>query len=146
VRKIHNDLTFIDTFLTLDFVRQHKMFKFGFNQGTEYYEIESRAFPQVKQQLLASLTNLGRPQIAVVEANYRNRGELFLEHEYTGVELQVDYARATLENLYRLWSRPVHLRTVLEDSETVFSFDGSEHDSQQSDAAEMDVEKSGEKA
>ena len=78
VRRIHNDLTFIDEFLTLDFVREQKLFKFGYNQSTEYYEIETREFPKVKQQLLASLTNLGRPQIAVRDGNYKNRGELYL--------------------------------------------------------------------
>ena len=52
VRQIHNDLTFIDEFLTLDFVREHKLFKFGYNESTEYYEIETREFPRVKQQLL----------------------------------------------------------------------------------------------
>ena len=31
VRRIHNDLTFIDEFLTLDFVREQKLFKFGYN-------------------------------------------------------------------------------------------------------------------
>ncbi|MEM1305816.1 MAG: SpoVR family protein, partial [Planctomycetota bacterium] len=46
VRRVHNDLTFIDEFLTLDFVREQRLFQFGYNQGTEYYEIESRAFPQ----------------------------------------------------------------------------------------------------
>jgi stage V sporulation protein R len=127
VRRIHNDLTFIDEFLTLDFVREHKLFKFGYNQSSEHYEIESRAFPKVKQQLLANLTNLGRPQIAVRDGNYMNRGELFLEHTYTGVELQLNYARDTLENLHRLWNRPVHLETVLEETPTVMSFDGSEH-------------------
>ena len=69
----------------------------------------------MKQQLLSSLTNLGRPQIAIVDGNYKNRGELFLEHTYTGVELQIDYARDTLANLHRLWNRPVHLKSVLEE-------------------------------
>jgi len=81
----------------------------------------------VKQQLLANLTNLGRPQIAVRDGNYMNRGELYLEHTYTGVELQLDYARDTLLNLQRLWNRPVHLETVVEDTRTVMSYDGSEH-------------------
>lgn len=125
VRRVHNDLTFIDTFLTLDFVRQHKLFKFGYNTGMEQYEIESRAFPQVKQQLLTQLTNLGRPQIAVTDGNYKNRGELFLEHTYTGVELQSDFANETLQNLYRLWTRPVHLKTVMHDLETIITCDDS---------------------
>lgn len=140
VRKIHNDLTFIDTFLTLDFVREHKFFRFGYNENSEVYEIESREFPKVKQQLLQSLTNRGRPIIAVVDGNYKNRGELYLEHDYSGVELQLDYARDTLENLQRLWNRPVHLETVLEDNKVVLSFDGSDHQLEQSDLAELDEE------
>jgi stage V sporulation protein R len=137
VRRIHNDLTFIDEFLTLDFVREQKLFKFGYNQSTEYYEIETREFPKVKRQLLASLTNLGRPQIAVRDGNYKNRGELYLEHTYTGVELQTDYAKDTLRNLQKLWNRPVHLETVLEDTRTVISFDGADHQVEKGEPLEL---------
>jgi stage V sporulation protein R len=137
VRRIHNDLTFIDEFLTLDFVRDQKLFKFGYNSSTEYYEIETREFPRVKRQLLASLTNLGRPQIAVRDGNYRNRGELFLDHTYAGVELQLDYAKETLRNLHKLWNRPVHLETVLEDSRTMISFDGSELEIEKGEPIEL---------
>ncbi len=128
VRKVHNDLTFIDEFLTLDFVREHKLFRFGYNENTEYYEIESREFPKVKQQLLGSLTNMGRPKIVVEDGNYRNRGELYLRHHFAGVELDMKYANDTLENLERLWNRPVHIETVLEERQVVLSFDGSDHD------------------
>jgi stage V sporulation protein R len=138
VRRIHNDLTFIDEFLTLDFVREHKLFKFGYNESTEYYEIETREFPKVKRQLLANLTNLGRPLIAVRDGNYKNRGELFLEHTYTGVELQLDYAKDTLLNLQRLWNRPVHLETVLEDVRTVLSFDGTSHEIEKGEPIEIE--------
>ena len=82
VRRIHNDLTFIDEFLTLDFCREHKLFSFGYNHDTGYYEIESREFPKIKQRLLFNLTNMGRPIIYVTDGNYKNRGELFLEHRY----------------------------------------------------------------
>lgn len=140
VRRIHNDLTFIDTFFTLDFVREHKFFRFGYNENSEAYEIESREFPKVKQQLLQSLTNRGRPMIAVVDGNYKNRGELYLEHDFSGVELQLDYARDTLENLQRIWNRPVHLETVLEDSKVVLSFNGSEHELDQGELVEIDEE------
>lgn len=127
VRKIHNDLTFIDTFLTLDFCRQHKLFSFGYNEDTNYYEIESREFPKIKQRLLFSLTHRGQPFITVRDGNYKNRGELFLEHEFNGVELQTGYARDTLVNLQRLWKRPVHIETVLDETKTILSYDGSEH-------------------
>jgi stage V sporulation protein R len=135
VRRIHNDLTFIDEFLTLDFCRENKMFSFGYNAESDAYEIESREFPKIKQRLLFSLTNRGRPAIAVVDANYKNRGELFLEHEFNGVELQLDYARDTLANLHKLWRRPVHIHTALEEVPTILSFDGSEHTAEQSETA-----------
>ena len=127
VRRIHNDLTFIDTFLTYEFCRAHKLFQFGYNPSTDMYEIESRAFDQIKAQLLFNLTNLGRPLISVRNGNYKNRGELLLQHDYQGVELQMSYAHDTLTNLHRLWTRPVHIETVLDDTVTLLSYDGSDH-------------------
>ena len=133
VRRIHNDLTFIDEFLTLEFCRGNKIFQFGYNEHTDYYEIESREFPRIKQQLLFSLTNRGRPMIYVTDGNFKNRGELYLTHKFNGVELQINYANDTLSNLYGLWQRPVHIETVLDDHVTIVSFDGSEHNIDKTD-------------
>ena len=66
-------------------------------------------FRKVKRQLLASLTNMGRPQIAVRDGNYKNRGELYLEHTYAG-ELQLDLCERYTSQLRNLWNRPVHLK------------------------------------
>ncbi|MCA9178931.1 MAG: SpoVR family protein [Planctomycetales bacterium] len=124
VRRIHNDLTFIDEFLTLEFCQQHKLFQFGYNRDFDYYEIESRKFEQVKQQLLFNLTNMGRPLIDVIDGNYRNRGELYLQHHFNGVELKRDYAEDTLKALHRLWQRPVHIETSFADEAVVLSYNG----------------------
>ncbi len=127
VRRIHNDVTFIDTFLTPEFCAKHKMFSFAFNENSENYEIASRQFEQIKQQLLNSLTNHSRPFIYVVDANHRNRGELYLLHKYMGIELKQDYAQDSLRNLHMLWQRPVHIETVIDDKPAVISFDGTSH-------------------
>jgi stage V sporulation protein R len=127
VRRIYNDLMFIDEFLTLDFCRQYKLFAFNYHEDTDTYNIESREFPKIKERLLYSLTNVGHPIIQVRDGNYKNRGELFLEHQHNGVDLQINYARDTLANLHRLWTRPVHIETLIEGKKTMFSFDGSEH-------------------
>jgi stage V sporulation protein R len=129
VRKIHNDLTFIDEFLTLDFCRRYKLFSFGYQQDSGYYEIESREFPNVKQRLLYNLTNMGRPIIYVRDGNYKNRGELLLEHRFSGAELQQNYAQDTLKSLYKLWKRPVHIETNLEGGKVLWSYDGQSHTS-----------------
>ena len=133
VRRIYNDLTFIDEFLTLDFCRQYKLFAFGYNEQSGYYEIESRKFEQIKQQLLFNLTNMGRPIIHVLDGNYKNRGELYLKHRYNGVELQASHAADTLANLNRLWGRPVHIETVLNEHVTVLTYDGSKYTTRETD-------------
>ena len=127
VRRIYNDITFIDDFLTPEFCRDQKMFSFAYDERSEGYKIESRAFKKVKWQLLAQLTNCHQPSIKVVDGNFGNRGELYLVHEYDGVEIEMARARDTLVNLQAIWTRPVHLETVIADKGHVLSFDGQEH-------------------
>jgi stage V sporulation protein R len=129
VRKVYNDLGFIDTFLTKDFVVQSRLFVYDQieESGETFYQIVSRDFDHVKQSLLDQLTNSGRPIILVEDGNFRNRGELLLKHQYHGVELDTDYAHATLANIQHIWSRPVHIATIRDDEAILLSFDGSEH-------------------
>ena len=128
VRRIHNDVTFLDTFLTPEFCQKNKFFMFAYNEANDYYEIASREFYKVKEQLLDSLTNHGRPVIRVTDGNYKNRGELYLMHQFQGMPLKLDYARDTLTNLHRLWRRPVHIETIYEEKPTVLSYDGTSHE------------------
>ncbi|MCB0123081.1 MAG: SpoVR family protein, partial [Caldilineaceae bacterium] len=125
VRRIYNDVGVIDTFLTEEFAKEQKLFTYRYNPQARAYEIDSRDFADIKRQLLFSLTNFGEPIIEVVNANYENRGELYLIHRWEGADLRNDYLDATLENLHALWSRPVHLETnVQEKGRVLFSFDG----------------------
>jgi stage V sporulation protein R len=127
VRKIHNDITFIDTFLTPEFCVEHKMFTYAWQEQAGVWYIDSRDFQKVKQRLLFSLTNFGKPWIYVVDGNYRNRGELLLMHQFNGVELRMDHASDTLANLQFIWGRPVHLQTLVDNKPTMLSFDGTDH-------------------
>lgn len=131
VRKVYNDVGFIDEFLTEEFVRQHKLFTFDFNDTTNQYEISGRDFDEIKRRLLFHLTNFGQPIIEVVDGNFENRGELYLVHRYEGVDLDIPYAQGTLRNLYQLWNRPVHVETVVENKvRMLFSF-GPDGDSRE---------------
>lgn len=131
VRRIHNDVTFIDAYLTPEFCYKHKLFSFAYNEGNDTYEIASRQFGEIKQQLLTSLANHGRPFIYVTDGNYKNRGELYLKHKFQGAELKHDYARDTLANLQRIWGRPVHIETIVDEKSAVISFDGTNHEMRQ---------------
>ena len=124
VRKIYNDVTFIDEFFTLEFCKRQGFFSYGFDRKRQEFIIDSRDFTQVKKKILASLTNLSTPCIAVVDGNFENRSELLLEHYFEGVDLDPVYAKETLKNLYRLWTRPIHLLTTFEERPIMLSFDG----------------------
>jgi stage V sporulation protein R len=124
VRKVHYDVTFIDTFLTEEFCREQKFFTFARNDRSGQNEIQSREFQKIKEHLLFALTNSGRPFIYVQDGNFGNRGELCLWHRFEGSELKKDWARETLKNLVVLWGRPVHLETIFEDTPTRLSCAG----------------------
>ncbi len=114
VRALYNDVTFIDEFLTPDFVREHKLFSFAWSNRNERFEIESREFRSVKEKLLFQLTNGGNPFIYVEDANFDNRGELLLRHDHQGLDLRQDYAKEVMRSLLRIWKRPVNVMTVAE--------------------------------
>jgi stage V sporulation protein R len=124
VRKLYNDVTFIDEFLTEDFCREHRLFTYSYNRSTGMYEIESRDFKKIKEKLLFLLTNCGRPIIEIIDGNYMNRGELYLVHRYEGVDLKLDWAKDVLGKLVKIWKRPVYLETVIEGKVRVFTADG----------------------
>ena len=127
VRQFHNDITFIDEFLTPEFALEQKLFTFKYNRDTDLYEIASREFEEIKRKLLYRLTNFGQPFIYVEDGNYNNRGEMYLRHRHEGVDLKMDYARDTMRNLHKIWTRPVHLETVIDEKKRLLSFDGRDY-------------------
>jgi len=127
VRKHYNDVTFIDEFLTLEFCLAQKLFTWGYSEKHQRWEVLERDFKKVKEKLLHMLTNFGQPIIAVEDGNFDNRGELLLIHKHDGVDLKLDYARDTLQNVERVWRRPVNLVTRVEGRGTLMHFDGRDH-------------------
>jgi stage V sporulation protein R len=123
VRRFYNDVTFIDEFLTEDFCREHGLFTYNYNRSTGMYEVESRDFKRVKEKLLFLLTNCSRPIIETIDGNYMNRGELYLVHKHEGVDLKLDWAKDVLNQLSKIWTRPVHLETVVQGKLRVFTAD-----------------------
>ncbi|MFZ4404085.1 MAG: SpoVR family protein, partial [Pseudobdellovibrionaceae bacterium] len=126
VRKIYNDVTFIDEFLTEDFCVRNRLFVYRFNKKTNQFEVDTKDFRAIKAQLLFHMTNFGQPIIRVEDANYENRGELLLSHLHEGIDMQPDYMTETLKNVYKIWKRPVNLSTVMDGEPQMYFFDGKE--------------------
>ena len=127
VRKIYNDVTFIDEFLTEDFCIRNKMFVYAFNKKTNKFEVNTRDFKAIKAKLLFHMTNFGQPIIKIENANFENRGELLLTHVHEGVDMQPDFMSATLKNVQKIWSRPVNLVTGMDGEGFLYRFDGKDY-------------------
>jgi stage V sporulation protein R len=124
VRRLHNDGTFLDEFLTPEFCEQQKLFTSERHRRTGESIISSRDFAKIKQALLFHFTNGGRPVIELVDANHGNRAELLLVHRHVGADLRLDWAREVLANMVQVWKRPVRLETIRENKPVRLGHDG----------------------
>ncbi|WP_290811539.1 SpoVR family protein [Halovivax sp.] len=115
VRESHNDVTFLDEFLTQEFIRQNDYFTYEYSRATGQHHVASTDAEDVKKKLLLQFTNFGKPTIAVYDGNYNNANELLLGHEYNGVMLDVGQATEVLKRIFELWGRPVNLLTIVKE-------------------------------
>ena len=127
VRKIYNDVTFIDEFFSEEFCRDQSLFTYEYDRNSGQYVIADRDYKKIKERLLFQIANRGLPYVFVEEGNYENRGELYLIHRHEGPDLRVDHAKDTLANLQRIWSRPVHLETSVQGRRKILTSDGDKH-------------------
>lgn len=112
IRETHNDIMFIDEFLTQEFIDKHEYFTYEYSVSSQQFKIASRDVEDVKKKLLLQFTNFGKPIVKAVEHNYNNSGELLLIHDYNGIVLNLKKAKGVMERLFELWGRPINLATV----------------------------------
>jgi len=122
VRSLENDASFIRNYLTPELVAELDLYVYK-AEGDELKVVEKDC-GKIREMIVASMTNFGNPYIVVEDGDYRGNRELMLRHYYEGQELDIDYAERTLQHVYNLWHRPVHLETVLNEKPIQLSFDG----------------------
>ncbi|WP_136689929.1 SpoVR family protein [Halorhabdus amylolytica] len=115
IRESHNDVTFIDAFLTGEFVAANDYFAYEHSYKTGDFRVSSTDPEDVKRKLMLEFTNFGKPMIVVEDGNYDNSGELLVAHQYNGVMLDVDEATDVLKRVFELWGRPVNLLTIVKE-------------------------------
>ncbi len=122
VRELDSDISFIRNYLTKDLVNELDLYVFG-RKGNEW-SITDKNWENVRDQLVTSRINGGHPVILVKDGDYLRNGELYLIHQYEGIELDVKYLEKTLPHVYALWDRNVHLETVIDGRRSLFSYNG----------------------
>lgn len=122
VREIESDISFLRNYLTKDLVMREDMYLFQ-KQGRDY-KIVDKAWEQVRDQLVSMRVNGGFPYITVNDGDYNKNGELYLKHGYEGIELDLKYLEKVLPYINQLWGRGVHIETVVEDKQLLYTYDG----------------------
>lgn len=125
VRADENDISFIRNYLTKELVEELDLYLYK-KIGNEW-KIVDQEWETVRDGIVTSLTNCGYPYITVQNADFNKRGELYLKHNYEGIELDVYYVEKTIPHLYTLWGRPIHLETTLDNKRILFSYDGEKN-------------------
>lgn len=125
VREIESDISFIRNYLTKDLVKQEDLYLFE-KKGNDYI-ISDKECESVRDQLVSMRVNGGFPYIVVEDGDYARNGELFLAHYYEGIELDPHYLEHVLPYIYKLWGRPVHIRTYVEEKPIIYSYDGKKN-------------------
>ncbi|WP_407925682.1 SpoVR family protein [Chengkuizengella marina] len=120
VREIDSDTSFIRNYLTKELVEDLDLYIFE-KQGREW-KITDKTWENIRDQLVSSRTNGGFPYLVIENGNFQNNGELYIKHEYEGLELDLKYTERTLPYLEQLWGKNVHLETKIEDKSVVFSY------------------------
>lgn len=123
VREIESDISFIRNYLTKDIVEEEDLYLFQ-KQGREYKIVE-KDWEDVRDQLVSMRVNGGYPYITVQDGDYMKNGELYLKHHYEGIELDLNDLEKTMPYIYQLWGRPVHIETVVEEKNVLFTHDGN---------------------
>ena len=122
VRELDNDVSFLRNYLTEDLVKELDLYLYR-KEGDEWVIVE-KDWEKVRDGIVASLTNFGSPYLVIDNGDYRGNSELYIRHLFEGQELDLVYAEKTLQYVYQLWGRPVHLETVYDDKCILVSYDG----------------------
>jgi stage V sporulation protein R len=122
VRQLDNDASFLRNYLTRDLVEELDLYLYRLEGDT--WVIVEKDWEVVRDTILAGMTNFGQPYIVVEDADYRRGRELYLKHRHEGDDLDLDYANKTMRYLYQLWSRPIHLETIVDGKSTVLTYEG----------------------
>jgi len=123
VRELESDMSFLRNYLTRELTEELDLYVFG-KEGSEW-KIADKSWEAVRDRLVRDRVNCGFPYLVVMDGNWKMSGELYIRHQYEGVELDIKYVEGTMPHVARLWGKPVHLETVIDGKSVLFTCDGA---------------------
>jgi stage V sporulation protein R len=113
ILRSYDDEALLREFLTPKVCELSRLYAFEHvGQDPRRVRISSREADAIREILIRLHSTLGIPMIVIVDADFRGRGELLLEHRHTDVGLDEEYARGTLTQVAHLWGKSVTIKTI----------------------------------
>ncbi len=117
VREIHNDETFLRTYLDENLCKELNLFSYSFRKKEGYNTITHVSnednWKIVRNDLISNV-GLNTVPVIVVKELLKD-GTLELEHEHDGRDLELSEANKVFKNINTLWAGGIKLTTVIED-------------------------------
>ncbi|MEP3246658.1 MAG: SpoVR family protein [Sneathiella sp.] len=128
IREVDRDTSFIRRFMDRETMEKLDLFEAAPEQEDWVIKrVSSEDSWKPIRDLLVHSVGLGAiPDITIVDCDGDGARTLRLRHTFDGRELEATYAEKTLAHLYQLWGRKVTLETTMNDSSTLYCFDGEE--------------------
>jgi len=133
IRELDNDVSFLRNYLTRNLIDYLDMYLYR-KEGDEWVVVE-KDWRKVRDAMVDSMTNFGFPYLVVEDGDYHKARELYLKHHFDGRELDQHYAQRTMRYLHKLWGRPIHLETIVDEQPVVWTFDGETDTIEEQEAA-----------
>jgi stage V sporulation protein R len=113
VLRAYDDEALLREFLTPKVCELSRLYAFEhIQQDPGKIRVSSREADAIREVLIPQYSTLGIPHIEIVDADFRGRGELLLEHRHERIGLDEEYARGTLTQIALLWGKPCTIRTI----------------------------------
>lgn len=125
VREMENDVSLLRNYLTKELIEELDLYIYK-KEGDQWVIVE-KDWRKVRDSIVAGMTNFGYPYLMIEDADYRRNSELYIKHHFEGQELDLNYGEKTLQYVYQLWGRPVHLETIFDDRRLLLSYDGEKN-------------------
>jgi stage V sporulation protein R len=126
VRHLECDQSFLHKYLTERLVRELDLYTYRVEEqdGELVWVVDETDWRKVRDALVDQLTNFGVPVLTVEDGDWEHRGELYIKHHYDGKPLDMERTTRCMRYLVKLWGRPVHIETVVDDEPVLLSCDG----------------------
>ena len=115
IREVHNDVSAIRCYLDIDDFRELNLFTYS--NKKDYISIDDisdkEGWKLIRNDLLSTIGTNSMPRIFVSDIS--NSGELIIEHDHDGRDLDLEYTEEVVNQLTHLWPDGVKFFTIIEE-------------------------------